>query len=70
MERLFSRAKHIYTDFRGGISPYMFECIMFLKMNQDLWGPEEVFKAMRNVDVHNLRDEREKKNDIEEENDV
>jgi hypothetical protein len=38
LERFFSRAKRVLSDARAGMSPYMFEVIMLLKMNQDLWG--------------------------------
>jgi hypothetical protein len=36
VERIFSRAKRVLTDARARMTPYMFEVIMFLKMNEDL----------------------------------
>ena len=37
VERLFSAARLVLTDYRKSMSPYTFECVMFLKINQDLW---------------------------------
>lgn len=37
VERLFSGARLILTDYRKSMTPYTFECVMFLKMNRDLW---------------------------------
>jgi hypothetical protein len=37
VERLFSKARLVLTDYRKSMSPYTFECIMFLKMNNALW---------------------------------
>jgi hypothetical protein len=37
VERLFSAARRVLTDYRKSMSPYTFECVMFLKMNRKLW---------------------------------
>ncbi len=45
VERLWSAAKHVMTVDRARLSPLVFECIMYLKYNDDLWGLEEVIDA-------------------------
>jgi hypothetical protein len=45
-ERLFSVAKHILTDTRKNTSPLLFEALMFLKLNRNLWNHHSVGKAM------------------------
>ena len=46
VERLWSIAKHILTEERRGmLSPLIFESLIFLKMNLDYWGLEDVVKA-------------------------
>ena len=45
-ERLFSVAKHILTDTRKNTSPLLFEALMFLKLNRNLWNHYSVGKAM------------------------
>ena len=37
VERLFSAARLVLTDYRKSMSPYTFECVMFLKVNRKLW---------------------------------
>ncbi len=37
VERLFSAARLVLTDYRKSMTPYTFECIMFLKINRDYW---------------------------------
>lgn len=37
VERLFSSARLTLTDYRKSMSPYTFECVMFLKVNRKLW---------------------------------
>ncbi len=37
VERVFSVARLVLTDYRKSMSPYTFECVMFLKMNRKLW---------------------------------
>ena len=45
-ERLFSLAKHILTDTRKNTSPLLFEALLFLKVNRNLWDAYSVGKAM------------------------
>ena len=45
-ERLFSLAKHIMTDTRKSTTPILFEVLLFLKVNYDLWDAYSVGKAM------------------------
>jgi hypothetical protein len=45
-ERLFSLAKHIMTDTRKSATPILFEALLFLKVNYDLWDAYSVGKAM------------------------
>lgn len=47
VERLFSACKHVLTPQRMSMSPRMFEFIMLLKANRELWGLLEVHKAVR-----------------------
>jgi hypothetical protein len=47
VERCFSHAKKVLTDVRLGMSPYMFEIIMFLKVNMDHWTAHDVAKAIQ-----------------------
>ena len=37
VERLFSAARQKLTDYRKSMSPYTFECVMFLKVNRKYW---------------------------------
>jgi hypothetical protein len=37
VERLFSASRLVLTDYRKSMSPYTFECVMFLKSNRKLW---------------------------------
>jgi hypothetical protein len=45
-ERLFSLAKHILTDTRKNTSPLLFEALLFLKVNRNLWDAYSVGRAM------------------------
>ena len=45
-ERLFSLAKHILTDTRKNTCPLLFEALLFLRVNRDLWNSYSVGKAM------------------------
>jgi hypothetical protein len=65
VERLFSRAKRVLTDARAGMTPYMFEVIMFLKINQDLWGVHDVADAIKMLDSDHTRNDREQRDDAE-----
>lgn len=37
VERLFSSARLVLTDYRKSMDPYTFECLMFLKVNRSDW---------------------------------
>ena len=45
-ERAFSSAKHILVDSRKGMSPMMFEALLYLKFNADLWDAQMVATAI------------------------
>jgi len=47
LERLFSSAKHVLTDTRKSTSPILFEAIMMLKINSELWDGYAVAAAMK-----------------------
>ncbi len=47
-ERLFSVAGNALSDRRQGIFPANFEKQMFLKVNQELWGIDEINEMVRN----------------------
>jgi hypothetical protein len=46
VERLFSSARLVLTDYRKSMSPYTFECVMFLKFNTSLWDINTVSKIV------------------------
>lgn len=37
VERLFSKARLVLTDYRKSMTPYSFECLMFLGCNRGVW---------------------------------
>jgi len=37
VERLFSAARLVLTDYRKSMDDYSFECLMFLKTNKNFW---------------------------------
>jgi hypothetical protein len=41
------------------MTPYMFEVIIFLKMNEDLWGVSDVAAAIKMNDQDGVRNQRE-----------
>ena len=47
VERLFSLCKYVLTDQRKCMSPIMFEALIFLKVNRELWDVSLVAKAMK-----------------------
>lgn len=49
-ERLFSEAKYIMVPHRRGMSPILFESLIFLKKNKDYWNVKSVASAMRMPD--------------------
>jgi hypothetical protein len=58
VERCFSHAKKVLTDVRLGMSPYMFEIIMFLKVNMNHWTAHDVAEAIQ-MNTKGERNERE-----------
>jgi hypothetical protein len=46
VERLFSAARMVLTDYRKNMDPYTFECIMFLKVNRSKWDISLVSKLV------------------------
>lgn len=46
VERLFSAARLVLTDYRKVMTPYTFECVMFLKINRNLWDASLVSKIV------------------------
>ena len=46
MERFFSDCNNVLTDKRSGMTPFVFESIMFLKANAALWNAEDVAQAI------------------------
>ena len=49
MEIIWSRACYILTTQRSAMSPKMFEAIMFLKYNKELWDLTTVQDAVRTI---------------------
>ena len=47
VERLFSTARLVLTDYRKSMSPSTFECVMFLKFNSSLWDLNLVSKIIK-----------------------
>ena len=45
VEQLWSKSDCVYTKRRAGLSPLVFEMIMFLKENRDLWSVYDVAEA-------------------------
>jgi hypothetical protein len=46
VERLFSSARLVLTDYRKSMTPYTFECVMFLKFNRSYWDNVLVSKVI------------------------
>lgn len=46
VERLFSAARLILTDYRKSMDPYTFECLLFLKVNRKKWDINLVSKLV------------------------
>jgi hypothetical protein len=46
VERLFSAARLVLTDYRKSMDPYTFECLMFLKVNRSKWDINLVSKIV------------------------
>ena len=47
VERFFSLCKYVLTDTRSSLTAEMFEMIVFLKANRDLWNLKEVDAAIK-----------------------
>ncbi len=45
VERLWSMADNVFTKRRSRMSPLLFECIMYLKYNRDLWNLDDIVEA-------------------------
>ena len=56
-ERLFSEAKYVMVPHRRGLSPIVFEALLYLKKNRKYWNVRTVSKAIRMKDesVNNLQ---------------
>jgi hypothetical protein len=46
VERLFSAARLVLTDYRKSMDPYTFECLLFLKVNRKKWDINLVSKLV------------------------
>ena len=57
VERLFSMARLILTDYRKSMAPIVFEALLMLKVNHRLWDISDVAKAMRSARVEGVNDE-------------
>ena len=57
VERLWSIAKHILTERRAAKAPILFEAILFLRINRELWTEFTVIDAWNAVWAE-LKDER------------
>ena len=49
VERLWSIAKHILTESRSATAPILFEAILFLRINRELWNEFTVIEAWNAV---------------------
>eukprot|EP00956_Cyclotella_meneghiniana_P039167 scaffold166891_cov21-Cyclotella_meneghiniana.AAC.1 len=47
VEQVWSQADEVLTKRRSGMSPLLFECILYLKFNRDLWGMDDIAEANR-----------------------
>ena len=56
-ERLFSLAKNILTETRKCTAPVLFEALLFLKMNKNLWDAYSVGNAMGRTRERDERNE-------------
>jgi hypothetical protein len=54
VERLFSTCKHVLTDQRKCMSPIMFEDLLFLKVNREMWDLPMVTIAMKNKEPREM----------------
>lgn len=61
VERLWSLAKHVFTDGRSSMYPRLFEAIMMLRANRDLWNLEDMEEAIRAWQADNKEKRLEKR---------
>ena len=47
VKRFFSLCRNILTDKRASLTPKMFECLAFLKVNKELWELEDTARAIK-----------------------
>ena len=53
VERLFSKCRHIFSEFRKGLNPETMEIILYLRMNRAYWDIGTVGEAIREWDTAN-----------------
>lgn len=46
VERFFSQVKRVFTDCRQSLTPENLEAIMFLRVNDDLWGEKKIHAVL------------------------
>jgi hypothetical protein len=51
VERFFSTAKHVYTDYRAALSDSHLECLLFLELNKRFWSAEEIRQIVKKIPV-------------------
>ena len=61
VEQLWSKSDCVFTKRRAGLSPLVFEMIMFLKENRDLWSIYDVAEADDRLKLKNRKSRAEKK---------
>ena len=49
VERLFSKCKHIYSEFRKGLTPEMMEILLYLRVNRKYWDKHVVQRVVSKV---------------------
>ena len=54
VERLFSKCRHIFSEFRKGFNPETMEIILYLRVNRAYWDISTVGEAVREWDTANL----------------
>ena len=47
VEQVWSQADEVLTKRRSNMSPLLFECILYLKFNRDLWDMDDIAEANR-----------------------
>ena len=54
VERFFSMCKLTLQDKRASLTPWMFECIVFLQANKELWGMADTVVAAKMAEGENI----------------